>query len=381
MARIAIMTSEFPPFHGGIGAYVRELAAVAEVAGHDVTVLAPDYGEDCTAIDTSVPFRVVRFHDGPATMRGLPLRIRETRRLLTHERFDIVHAADWPFYIPLRLAQRQWNGAQVLLTAHGSEIIYMKALKRRFLLWAIGFWRRGWATWIGNSHYTADLLRQAFPQIPATAVRAVPLGLSASWRTGGIERCAARAALAVPQDRFVMVSLGRVVPRKGHGVIAEALERLPSEVAARIDWWVIGPTLDPEHAAAVKAATDILPTQTAWLGPLNDTEVKLRVSAADLFCLPGYQDKAGKVEGFGLVFLEAGALGVPSIASRSGGIPEAVEDGVTGLLVPERDATALADSIARLVHNPDLRAQLAAAAKIKADAATWDRVMRCTYEA
>lgn len=380
MARVAILTSEFPPFHGGIATYVRELALAAQFGGHDVTVLAPNYGRDCAEIDIKLPFRVVRFVDGPATVRGLPLRIRKARELLAREQFDIVHAADWPFYIPVRLAQKQCKGARVLLTVHGSEIVYMQAPKRRLLLSALGFWRRGWATWIGNSQYTANLLSEAFPQVPREAVKAVPLGLSESWRTAGIERGPARLALAVAADRFVMVSLGRVVPRKGHGVIAEALAILPSNVASQIDWWVIGPLLDFEHAAALKAATAVLPTRTVWLGALDDAEVKMRLSAADLFCLPGYQDKAGKVEGFGLVFLEAGALGVPSLTSRSGGISEAVEDNVTGLLVAERDATALAEAIGRLVHDPSLRVRLAGAAKLKADAATWEQVMRCTYE-
>lgn len=380
MARIALFTSEFPPFHGGIGAYARELASAAAAAGHTVTVLAPDYSCDCTGIDADFAFRVVRYASGPATMRTLPHRVAAARRLLASEQFDIVHAADWPFYIPVRLAVGRLDGARTLLTAHGSEVVYMNASRRRWMLAAIGFWRRGWATWIANSRYTADLLCQAFPQVPAGHVRAIPLALAESWRTAGTERGVARATLGVGTDRFVIVSLGRVVPRKGHGVIAEALALLPCEVSARIDWWVIGPLLDSRHADTLKAATAELPGRTEWLGAVPDVEVRLRLSAGDLFCLPGYQDKEGKVEGFGLVFLEAGALGLPSVATRSGGIPEAVEDGVTGLLVPERDPQAVATSIERLVREPELRVRLAAGAKARADASCWSDVMRRTYE-
>jgi phosphatidylinositol alpha-1,6-mannosyltransferase len=379
--RIALITSEFVPFHGGIGTYARELATAAAVAGHAVTVLAPDYGRDCTGIDADFVFRVVRFSSGPAAMRSLPQRIAAAMRLLENAQFDIVHAVDWPFYIPLRIAAGRLNGGRALLTAHGSEIVYMKASRRRWMLGAIGFWRQGWVSWIANSLYTADLLCKTFPQVSANHVHAVPLALAESWRTAGTERGAARGALGVETDRFVMVSLGRVVPRKGHGVVASALALLPPEVSAQIDWWVIGPLLDAVHADRLKAATAALPSRTEWLGALPDLEVKLRLSAADLFCLPGYQDKGGKVEGFGLVFLEAGALGVPSVATRSGGIPEAVEDGITGLLVPERDEQAVAAAIERLVREPELRARLAAGAKAKADAARWSDVMHQTYEA
>tara|TARA_R110000868_G_scaffold176323_2_gene413920 strand:- start:2524 stop:3669 length:1146 start_codon:yes stop_codon:yes gene_type:complete len=379
MTRLLLLTSEFVPFHGGIGAYARELAIAATAAGHEVTLLAPDYGKDCIEIDRTLPFTVKRFASGAPTMRGLPRRILETWRLLRSARFDIIHAADWPFFIPLRLASPLLRNASVLLTVHGTEIIYMQQPKRRHMLGAIGFWRPGWANWIANSRYTADLLLDRFPQVPAAMVRAVPLGVARQWATGRTDRADARAALRVTDERIVIVSLGRVVPRKGHGVIADALALLPRELAARIDWWVIGPRLNADYAAALDMATRDLSARTDFLGGLPDTDVRARLSAADLFCLPGYQDDSGRVEGFGLVFLEAGAYGLPSIATRSGGIPEAVEDGITGLLVPERDPAALADAIARLVEDPQMRARMGMAARAKADASTWDSVMRSTY--
>lgn len=374
-----MLTSEFLPFNGGIGAYARELALAAAAAGHEVTVLAPDYGADCIDVDAALPFRVIRYQSGPATMRTLPVRIAKARHLLQCDQFDIVHAIDWPFFIPLRLARRSIRGARALLTVHGSEILYMQAAKRRWMLDLIGFWQRDWAGWIANSRYTADLLRRSFPQVPAEQIRAIPLGLAESWKAGRIDRDVARAALAVGDDRIVMVSLGRVVPRKGHGVIAAALARLPRELAANIDWWIIGPLLDKEHAGSLRSATTGLAVRTDFLGSLPDGDVKLRLSAADLFCLPGYQAPDGAVEGFGLVFLEAGAYRVPSIASRSGGIPEAVEHGQTGLLVPERDEVALADAIMRLASDASLRTRLAEGARAKAGAATWEAVMRETY--
>lgn len=380
MARIALLTSEFIPFHGGIGAYARELAVAAAAAGHTVTVLAPDYGKDCTAIDHALPFTVRRFASGAPTMRGLPRRIVETWRLLGREQFDIVHAADWPFFIPLSLVRFRLRGARVLLTVHGTEIIYMRAPKRRAMLDAIGFWRRDWAQWIANSRYTAELLLEHFPQVSRATVRAIPLGVAPQWTKGRTERGTARAALDVTDDRIVIVSLGRVVPRKGHGVIAAALARLAPGIAARICWWVIGPQLDVDYAATLDAATRDLAVQTVFFGGLPDADVQLRLSAADLFCLPGYQDTSGRVEGFGLVFLEAGAYGVPSIATRSGGIPEAVTDGITGLLVPEHDPAAVAEAIARLVDDAALRASMGIAAQAKADAATWNAVMRRSYD-
>lgn len=377
--RILMLTSEFLPFHGGIGAYARELATAAAQAGHSVTLLAPDYGADQSGVDAALPFRVVRFKGGVSNAKGLPARILATRRILKRERFDVVHAADWPFFIPARLLRGLQPHARFLLTVHGTEIIYMQAPKRKRLLDMIGFWKTGWAEWISNSRYTDDLLHAAFPAIGRGHSRAVPLAVSDAWRAARVDRDTARAALGVEDGAFVIASLGRVVPRKGHSVLAQALGRLSADQAQGVHWWVMGPLLEADYAAELKAATAALPAPPEFLGAVPTAEVRQRLSAADLFCLPGYQDKGGRVEGFGLVFLEAGAYGVPAVATLSGGIPEAVEDGVTGILVPEHDAAAVADAILALKADPARRAAMGAAAAAKAEAATWTRVASETY--
>lgn len=375
--KIALLTSEFPPFNGGVGTYARELAASASAAGHEVTVLAPDYGADQGAGDAALPGRIVRFAGAAANAKGLPTRIRATRQLLRVGRFDLVHAVDWPFFIPVALAPRR--GARVLLTVHGSEIIYMQERKRRFLLALIGFWRGGWARWIGNSRYSVDLLLRAFPAVRADDARAVPLAVGAAWRARRVPRDSARTHFELKQDDLVIVSLGRVVPRKGHLDLAAALALLPTDLATRVHWWVIGPLNEEDHAERLRAAVEALPVRATLFGGLPAQEVAERLCAADLFCLPGYQDEGGRVEGFGLVFLEAAAFGVPSVATLSGGIPEAVPDGA-GLLVPERDPPALADALTRVLSDDALRARLAAGAEANAAQATWDRVMHDTYK-
>jgi glycosyltransferase involved in cell wall biosynthesis len=264
-----------------------------------------------------------------------------------------------------------------MLTLHGTEVIYMQHARRRRLLDLLGFWQPGWARWIGNSRYTRDLALRAFPLAPRD-VAAVPLGVADEWRAGRVDRTRARASLGLG-DEAVIVSLGRLVPRKGHAVLAEALALLPPALAAHVRWWVIGPSIDGEHAQALRARAATLPVSTEFLGALSDDDLKRRLSAADLFCLPGYQDEEGRVEGFGLVFLEAGAYGLPSVATRSGGIAEAIEDGETGLLVPERDALALARALERLLADEPLRLRMAVAAEGKAAKATWHRVMEETY--
>ncbi|MEO6214389.1 MAG: glycosyltransferase family 4 protein [Sphingomonas sp.] len=375
--KIALLTSEFPPFHGGIGSYAREMASAAAAAGHEVVVLAPDYGKDCTAVDAEFDFRVVRFAGGPASFKGLPKRIQETRRLLKGEAFDLIHAVDWPFFIPARLSARR--KAMTILTVHGTEINYMSAPRRRMALKAIGFWRSGWARWTANSQFTADLLLRKFPHIDARSVRGIPLGVGDVWKSGRLDKRTTRTALGIADDRLILVSLGRVVPRKGHMIVATALAALPEAVSSRIEWWVIGPLQEADYADALREAVKDLKAKACFFGALPDEDVRARLSAADLFCLPGYQDLQGRFEGFGLAFLEAGAYGLPAIATRSGGIPEAVDDGVTGILVKERDSQAVGEAIETFVSKPDLLAKMSMAAEEKANHATWAKVAAESY--
>lgn len=377
MTRLLLLASEFPPFRGGIATYAHELAVAASADGHEVVVAAPDYHADQSAADATLPYRVVRFSGGPATMRALPRRVGLVRRLLRAERFDIVHAADWPFFIPVRLARRA-RRARILLTLHGTEILYMNAPKRRRVLGLLRFWTTGWATWIANSAFTRELALATLP-IDQAAIRAVPLGVSGDWIAARPDRAAARARFGT-HDRHVLVSLGRVVPRKGHAVLADALALLPAPMAGRIDWWIIGPLLEPAYAELLRGKLKGLASRAELLGQLPADEVKQRIAASDLFCLPGYAEPGGPVEGFGLVFLEAAAYAVPAVATRSGGIPDAVADGVTGLLVAEQDAVALAGAIAALLADEPRRARMGEAAADRARGMTWREVMIRTYE-
>jgi len=102
---ILMLSSEFAPATGGIGTYAREIAAAATAFGARVTVVAPDYGADSRADDAALPFEVARFSGGLHAMRDLPSKIRLARNRIRRGNYDVVHAADWPFFISLALSR------------------------------------------------------------------------------------------------------------------------------------------------------------------------------------------------------------------------------------------------------------------------------------
>lgn len=118
---ILLLTSEFAPATGGIGTYVREIAAAATGLGARLTVIAPDYFSETSSHDRDFPFQVLRFQGGLHSMRHLPAKIMLARRQIAAHDYDVVHAADWPFFIPLGLARNRTR-ARLVVTVHGTEI-------------------------------------------------------------------------------------------------------------------------------------------------------------------------------------------------------------------------------------------------------------------
>jgi glycosyltransferase involved in cell wall biosynthesis len=152
-----------------------------------------------------------------------------------------------------------------------------------------------------------------------------------------------------PRDGSVLFA-GRLVQKKGCqyllAAMAEVRRILPNTALT-----VIG---DGPLRAGLEAQARELNLPVRFLGARPLSEVRACMSQASLFCVPSVRADNGDSEGFGMVFAEAQALGTPVVSFRHGGIPEAVEDEQTGLLVPERDTHALAAAITRLLRDERL---------------------------
>jgi len=113
-------------------------------------------------------------------------------------------------------------------------------------------------------------------------------------------------------------------------------------------------------------------TGVEFLGAVPSDELSRYYSQASVFVLTPRQDGLN-FEGFGLVYLEAGAYGLPVVATRSGGVADAVKDGMTGMLVESNDAGSVADAVIQLLTNPDLARYMGSENRIWAETLTWER--------
>ncbi len=157
-----------------------------------------------------------------------------------------------------------------------------------------------------------------------------------------------------------------------------ALERLPRDLRQRIAWLVIGPNGRSDYVEEVREMVDKSDCEVHLLGSLSNEQIRDVYGASDFFCLTGVPDTSGRVEGFGLVYLEAGAGGLPSIATAIGGVPDAVLADETGFLV-EPNVEAVAEAIIEMVDDSDTRSILAAGASSHARVLSWERCAAETY--
>ena len=194
-------------------------------------------------------------------------------------------------------------------------------------------------------------------------------------------KAAARAAFGLPADAHVLLFAGRIQPLKAPDVllraVADLLERSPelrSSVVVPIVGGPSGSGLDHPESLADLAAALGLEDVVRFVPPVAQDELARWYAAATLVAVPSYN------ESFGLVAVEAQAVGTPVVAAAVGGLTTVVRDGDSGLLVEGHDPRAWSDALRRIVTDDDLRARLEAGAVEQAGQFSWERTTDRTLE-
>ncbi|MFM7312352.1 MAG: glycosyltransferase family 4 protein [Cyanobium sp.] len=218
---------------------------------------------------------------------------------------------------------------------------------------------------LSTSRYCIDRIRHHYG-VATDRLAIVPEGIDLSlWQPSDDPTVLAETDAA--RDPFTVLCVARQYPRKRVVDLIDAFSAVTArEPRARLV--IIGD--GPEHAALVERLQERgLQGSVSLLGALpDDAEVRAWYGRASVFCLPSEQ------EGFGIVFLEAIASGLPVVTTTSAAIPEVVPDGQAGLLVPRRDPDALAAALLRLLGDPELRARLRDGGRCHVRQYGWDRV-------
>ena len=234
----------------------------------------------------------------------------------------------------------------------------------------------GAALAFANSRNTAGMLRSM--GVPSDRIVVVYPGVDATRFSPDVDGASIRRQF-VGDGGTLLVSVGRLQRRKGHDLAIQALAAL-GPAAIPVHYAIVGD--GDERQRLEQLARDAgVADRVHFVGEARAADLPAYFAAADIFLTPNRVDN-GDIEGFGIVFLEAASSGKPVIAGNSGGVPEAVEDGVTGVLVSGTDIGELATTIRRLIDDQPLRARLGAAGRQRVlKGFTWQRAADTVWAA
>jgi glycosyltransferase involved in cell wall biosynthesis len=377
--RTLLLSYEFAPFKGGIARVVEGLAAGAASLGHDVHVLAPDYFADQSAADRAFPFAVHRFPGDFCSILSFDKLTRFAglcRRMIAQLQPNVLHATDPQSQMALTALARLRLVRDYSFTVHGTEILrYRHEPMPR--LWMHGAMRRPRAIF-AVSKAVRDLLLDTLPANPDRVFVSHP-GIAPAWfDTPPTDHAAVRRHWDLPDDAFVCLTISRRVPDKGHERVLEALALLPPPIRAACAYVIVG-TGPEAYARDLEDAAARAGIRLVLVGEVDDLTAIRLADASDLFVMLSRQTPK-RLEGFGLSFIEAAARGLPSLATATGGVAEAVIDDETGIaLPPGSPPPSIAAALQRLIQDGALRSRLGNGARGHAQRFTWVNHARAIF--
>ena len=362
--RLVMVTHEFFPHRGGIAVYAAEMASAAAALGYAVEVWAPALPAGNQ--EPAWPFVVRRLPiDSSHSLRNQWRMARELQK-----QHDQLHEAI--LYVPepgplLSMLLLQFFDdlppGRLVITLHGSEIL--KLALRPLMRWSTRrLLARADRVSVVSQH-ALQLLNRYFPNATQKIVLT-----SGALRADFHSTPPAPRAAQPAGHKIIILTVARLHPRKGQLRVLEALTALPAELKARFEYWMVGAHSKEGYETALRVAATSGGFRVKFLGDVPDDRLSPIYAQADIFAMTSMPHRFS-VEGFGLVYLEAGAHGLPVVAHAIGGVPEAVVDNETGLLVSADDPTALTAAFARLIEDPALRRRLGEAGNLRARSRTW----------
>ena len=282
--------------------------------------------------------------------------------------FDLIHA-HWvlPNGTPAALVARL-RGLPLVISLHGSDVYLAERAAPLSLVAAATFRAAGAVT-----ACSGDLRDRALRLGARAADLAVaPYGVDAQAFQPDPEAGAlVRAELGLAPDTPLVISVSRLVYKKGLTYLLEAFPRILAEHPSAV--LVIAGYGDLREELERRAAELGLAASVRFPGQLERERAARYVAAADVYVVPSIRDQRGNVDGLPNALLEGMGAGRPIVASRVAGIPDVIGDGQHGLLTPERDPAALAAAISRLLGDRALAERLGAAARRRVlEELTWD---------
>lgn len=358
--RLLLVTNDFPPRVGGIQSYLWNIYERLAAAGVEIRVLAPAFPGD-GAFDGRAPMQIVRW---PGRVywpsRALERRVRDLARGCDAVAFGAV--------LPMNLIGPRLD-LPVVVHTHGFEVAWARVPP---LL--------GWLRKIGRSarlvtvvsEFTRRYIERAIG--PGARIELLKTGVDLGRFHPAVDGSDVRKRHGLG-GRPVVASVSRLVPRKGQDQIIRALPAVRRVVPDAAVLLVGG---GPTRGRLARLARERgVADAVVFAGEVPEEELAAHYAAGDVFAMPCRTRWAGlEVEGLGLVYLEAQACARSAITGDSGGAPEAIVPGETGLVVRGRDTASLGTALGRLLGDPaEARRMGSAGRRFVEESHDWGRVV------
>lgn len=360
--RLLWLTNDLPPRAGGIERFVDDLA---RRAWPDTTLVLGPRHQGYEDHDASVPYDVRRIADRvlptPSTLRS----VRQAARV--HRPDVVILGAAWPLG-ELAAALHRDPGVPVIGLTHGHEA----GMASVGLGWLVRRVLRDLDAATTISDHTEGVLR---PHLPEGRTHRLSPGVDIASFSPDVQGSGFRPRWGIPADAPLVGCISRLVKRKGQDILLDAWpvirRRHPDAWLALVGEGPLAPNLRDRAAQLGRSAQIVLTGGLPW------EDLPAAYAATDVFAMPCRTRWFGTdVEGLGMVYLEAQACGVPPVAGRSGGAPEAVRDGETGLVVDGTDPLAVAGAVGELLDDPVRRRGMGIAGRVWVERRwSWDAVV------
>lgn len=364
--RLLMLSQDFPPHTGGIQTYALEIARRLAPRCDAFHLVVPGPADPRTDPGLDFPIHRVGRTTSGLVARGMAAALAVAQRY----RLDTTFHSQWQTGAISLVGRRLGPIRRTFVAAHGRELLLdpwagvpggsalFAGLRRHVIRRADGLFP--------VSRFTGRLLTDL--GVVPDRIHVVPNGTDPAHFVPTDGR-AFRQRHGLGTHPLIL-TVGRLVPNKGIDTVIEALPKVLEEVPDAL--YVVAGT-GPDRARLEAMATRLsVRSHLRFLGRIDDPELVSAYGAADVFVTLSRLEPPA-VEGFGLVFLEAGACGTPVVGSRSGGIEDAVADGESGLLIPPRDPAAAATALSRVLSDRGFAARLGRAGRARVLASgTWD---------